>query len=81
MKKIKILLTALLMGAAVASCDTPDSYTGVIMRKKYKVGRYRDWYSIVLMTEDGKHSVVVDQITYHKYNIGDKVTLENKTWP
>ena len=42
MKKIKILLIALPMGAAAASCDTPDSYTGVIMRKKYKVGRYRD---------------------------------------
>lgn len=81
MKKIKTLLIALLMGAAAVSCDTPDNYTGVIMRKKYKVDRYRDWYSIVLMTEDGKHSVVVDETTYHKYNIGDKVTLENKTWP
>lgn len=78
MKKIKILLLALI-GAAAVSCKEPDYYTGVIVKKKYRAGYYRDWYAIELITNDGKRRVTVDETTYHKYNIGDKVTLEN-TW-
>ena len=76
MKKIKILFLALI-GTAAVSCNEPDHYTGVVIRKEYTPRYYRDWYTIVLMTNDGKHAITVDETTYHKYNIGDKATLEN----
>ena len=79
MKKMKILLLALI-GSAAVSCNRPDHYTGVVIRKEYVPGHYKDRHIIVLMTNDGKHNLTVDETTYHKYNIGDKATLENTGW-
>lgn len=79
MKRIKIFLLALI-GAVAVSCNEPDYYTGVVINKKYKPRHYRDWYTIVLMSDDGKHSITVDETTYHKYNIGDVATIENTRW-
>nr|DAK00313.1 MAG TPA: Protein of unknown function (DUF2500) [Caudoviricetes sp.] len=76
MKRLKIFLLALI-GAVAVSCNEPDYYTGVVINKKYEPSSYRDWYEIVLMTDDGKHALTVDETTYHKYNIGDTATLEN----
>ncbi len=76
MKKIKVLLLAL-VGAAAVSCNEPDYYTGAVINKKYYPGHYRDWYTIVLMSDDGKHIITVDETTYHKYSIGDVATIEN----
>lgn len=79
MKKIKILLLALI-GAAAVSCKEPDYYTGVVINKKYRPRHYRDWYTITIIDDDGEHAVIVDETTYHKYNIGDVATLENTGW-
>lgn len=79
MKKIKIFLLALI-GAVAVSCNEPDYYTGVVINKRYKRGSYEYRYSVVLMCDDGKHFVYVDETTYHKYNIGDVATIENPKW-
>lgn len=79
MKKIKIFLLALI-GAVAVSCNEPDYYTGVVINKRYTRGRYEYRYSVVLMCDDGKHFVYVDETTYHKYNIGDVATIENPKW-
>lgn len=79
MKKIKIFLLALI-GAVAVSCNEPDYYTGVVINKKYKPRYHKDRYSIVLMSDDGKHFIEVDETTYHKYNIGDVATIENPIW-
>ena len=76
MKKIKILLIALI-GAAAVSCKEPDYYTGVVANKTYRPRYYRDWYTITIIDDDGGHTVTVDETTYHKYNIGEVATLEN----
>lgn len=76
MKKIKIFLLALI-GAVAVSCNEPDYYTGVVINKRYEPRRYKDWHTIVLMSDDGKHVIIVDETTYHKYNIGDVATIEN----
>lgn len=76
MKKIKIFLIALI-GAVAVSCNEPDYYTGVVINKKYKPRYHKDRYSIVLMSDDGKHFIEADETTYHKYNIGDVATIEN----
>ena len=79
MKKVNILILALVC-AVVTSCDRPDYYTGVVINKKYTPRYYKDSYSIVLMSDDGKHFITVDETTYHKCNIGEVVTLENPSW-
>lgn len=79
MKKIKIFLLALI-GVAFVACNEPDYYTGVVINKKFRNGYHNDRYTIVLMSDDGKHFVYVDETTYHKYNIGDVATIENPKW-
>ena len=79
MKKTKIFLLALI-GVVTVSCNEPDYYTGVVISKRYKPSLYKDWYEVVLMSDDGKHTITVDETTYHKYNIGDTATIENPGW-
>lgn len=79
MKKVNILILALAC-AVVTSCDRPDYYKGVIINKRYNPGYYKDRYTIVLMSDDGKHFVEVDETTYHKYKIGEVATIENPSW-
>lgn len=79
MKKTKIFLLALI-GVVTVSCNGPDYYTGVVISKKYKPRHYKDWYEVVLMSDDGKHTIAIDETTYHKYNIGDTATIENPGW-
>ena len=79
MKKTKIFLLALI-GAVAVSCNEPDYYTGVVISKKYKPSLYKDWYEVILMSDDGKHTITVDETTYHKYNIGDTARIENPKW-
>lgn len=79
MKKIKIFLLALI-GVAAVSCNEPDHYTGVIIKKRFIPRGYKDWHEIVLMSDDGKHTITVDETTYHKYNIGDTATIETPNW-
>lgn len=79
MKRLKIFLLALI-GAVAVSCNEPDYYTGVVINKRYTPGHYKDRHTIVLMSDDGKHTIRVDETTYHKYNIGDVATIENPKW-
>lgn len=79
MKRIKIFLLALI-GAVAVSCNEPDHYTGVVIKKRFIPRGYKDWHEIVLMSDDGKHTITVDETTYHKYNIGDTVTVETPKW-
>lgn len=66
-----------LIGAVVVSCNEPDYYTGVVIDKRYEPRHYKDWHTIVLMSDDGKHVITVDETTYHKYSVGDVATIEN----
>lgn len=79
MRKLFTILLSVVVVVSV-SCNQPDYYTGVIIRKNHRlISRGRHVYGVVLMCKDGKHFVPVDETTYHKYNLGEVATLENIT--
>ena len=79
MRKLFTFLFSVVVVVSV-SCNQPDYYTGVVIRKNHRlISRGRHVYGVVIICKDGKHSVPVDETTYHKYNIGEVATLENIT--
>ena len=79
MRKLFTFLLSVVVVVSV-SCNQPDYYTGVVIRKNHRlISRGRHVYGVVIICKDGKHFVPVDETTYHKYNIGEVATLEKIT--
>ena len=78
MKKNLLLMTLLSMTVALISCEQRVSCTGVVVNKEYKARKYRDWHYIYIIDNVGTHCIVVDETTFHKYNLGDVATVHGE---
>ena len=79
MRKNLLLMTLLFsMTVAMISCEQRESCTGVIVDKKYKAQRRRDWHYIYMIDSVGAHCIIVDETTYHKYDLGEVATVHGQ---
>lgn len=78
MKKNLLLMTLLSMTVAMISCKQRVSCTGVVVNKEYKARRHRDWHYIYMIDSVGAHCIIVDETTYHKYDLGEVATVHGQ---
>lgn len=76
MSKSILLLFALTI-VVIVFCRGPQSYTGVIEGKRYKLDRYNDKYYFWLRDSTALHYLRVDQTTYYRHQVGERVTIPN----